>query len=154
MFCKNGLYFWLGPIYKLFKAHVNYALKWILRILGPIKFCKGPIKTSKRPLKFGNTNVFEWTMGHWSILRAHHITLGQDYPCIWFNSFLNSINFCHLLITYANSLDPDQDQQNVGPDQSRHLLLKTSDFFDHLYASFFSKKIHFVRFVFLENDEK
>ena len=34
MFCKNGLYFWLGPIYKLFKSHVNYALMWILRILG------------------------------------------------------------------------------------------------------------------------
>ena len=26
MFCKNGLYFWLGPINKLFKSHVNYAL--------------------------------------------------------------------------------------------------------------------------------
>ena len=25
-------------------------------------------------------------------------------------------NFCHLLITFANSLDPDQAQQNVGPD--------------------------------------
>ena len=24
--------------------------------------------------------------------------------------------FCHLLITFANSLDPDQDRQNVGPD--------------------------------------
>ena len=60
MFCKNGLYFWLGPIYKLFKSHVNYALMWILRILGPIKFCKGPIKISNGPLKFGNLHVFEW----------------------------------------------------------------------------------------------
>ena len=25
-------------------------------------------------------------------------------------------NFCHLLITFANSLDPDQARQNVGPD--------------------------------------
>ena len=25
-------------------------------------------------------------------------------------------NFCHLLITFVNSLDPDQNQQNVGPD--------------------------------------
>ena len=25
-------------------------------------------------------------------------------------------DFCHLLITFANSLDPDQDRQNVGPD--------------------------------------
>ena len=25
-------------------------------------------------------------------------------------------DFCHLLITFANSLDPDQDGQNIGPD--------------------------------------
>ena len=25
-------------------------------------------------------------------------------------------NFCHLLISFANSLDPDQAQQYVGPD--------------------------------------
>ena len=72
MFCLNGLYFWLGPIYKLFKSHVNYDLMWILRILGPIKFCKGPIKNLNGPLKFGNLHVFEWDMGHWPILRAHH----------------------------------------------------------------------------------
>ena len=72
MFCKNELYFWLGPIYKLFKSHVNYALMWILRILGPIKFCKGHIKISNGQLKFGNLHVFEWDMGHWPILRAHH----------------------------------------------------------------------------------
>ena len=24
--------------------------------------------------------------------------------------------FCHLMITFANSLDPDQDRQNVSPD--------------------------------------
>ena len=33
-----------------------------------------------------------------------------------FNSFLARGDFCCLLITLANSLDPDQDQQNVGPD--------------------------------------
>ena len=44
----------------------------ILRILGTIKFCKGPMKISKGPLKFGNSHVFEWDMGHWPILRAHH----------------------------------------------------------------------------------
>ena len=65
-----------GPIYKLFKYHVNYAdikdswanqilqrahtnFKWI------IKICK-----------------FEWDMGHWPVLRAHHncglgLTLGH-----------------------------------------------------------------------------
>ena len=30
-----------------------------------------------------------------------------------FNSFLASSDFCRLLITFANSLDPDHDQQNV-----------------------------------------
>ena len=44
----------------------------MLRILGPIKFCKGPIKISNGPLEFGNLHVFEWDMGHWPILRAHH----------------------------------------------------------------------------------
>ena len=29
------------------------------------------------------------------------------------NYFLASSTFCHLLITFANSFDPDQDQQNV-----------------------------------------
>ena len=33
-----------------------------------------------------------------------------------FSSFFASSGFCHLLITLANSLDPDQDQLNVGPD--------------------------------------
>ena len=32
------------------------------------------------------------------------------------NIFLHSGNFCFLLISFANSLDPDQDQQNVSPD--------------------------------------
>ena len=32
------------------------------------------------------------------------------------NSFLASGNFCCLLITFANSLNPDQDGQNVFPD--------------------------------------
>ena len=33
-----------------------------------------------------------------------------------FNIFFASSNFCRLLITFANSLDPDQDRKNVGPD--------------------------------------
>ena len=32
------------------------------------------------------------------------------------NSFFASGNFCRLLITFANSLDPEQIRQNVGPD--------------------------------------
>ena len=37
------------------------------------------------------------------------------------NSFLASGHFCHLLITFANGLDPDK---NIGPDlDSNHLTL-------------------------------
>ena len=32
------------------------------------------------------------------------------------SSFLYSGNFCNLLVTFANSLDPDQDRQNIGLD--------------------------------------
>ena len=42
--------------------------------------------------------------------------------CSDFNSFLASGGFCHLLIAFANSLDPDQDQQNVGPDLGPNCL--------------------------------
>ena len=31
-------------------------------------------------------------------------------------------NFCHLLITFANSLDSDQDRQNLGPDLNPNCL--------------------------------
>ena len=39
-----------------------------------------------------------------------------------FNSFLASGDFCCLLITFASSLDPDQDQQIVGPDLDPNFL--------------------------------
>ena len=32
------------------------------------------------------------------------------------NYFLLGVNFCRLLINFANSLDPDQDRLHVGPD--------------------------------------
>ena len=40
-----------------------------------------------------------------------------------FNSFLARGDFCHLLITFANSLDPDQDRLNVGPDLDLNCLM-------------------------------
>ena len=40
-----------------------------------------------------------------------------------FNSLLASIDFCCLLITFANSLAPDQDQQIVGPDLGPNCLI-------------------------------
>ena len=33
-----------------------------------------------------------------------------------FNTFLACGDYCHMLITFANSLDPDQDQHSVHPD--------------------------------------
>ena len=41
---------------------------------------------------------------------------------IGFNSFLARGDLCDLLITFANSLDPDQDGQNVGPDLDSNCL--------------------------------
>ena len=35
---------------------------------------------------------------------------------IFLTSYLASGYFCRLLIAFANSLEPDQDRQNVGPD--------------------------------------
>ena len=53
---------------------------------------------------------------------------------ISFNFFLACGNFCHLLITFANSLTPDQDRQNVGHDLDPNcltlLILFLKDFFE------------------------
>ena len=50
------------------------------------------------------------------------------------NSFPASGNFCHLLLTFASSLDPDQAQQNVGPDLDPNLfdtlMVFLKDFFE------------------------
>ena len=34
----------------------------------------------------------------------------------WSSADVFKINLCRLLITFPNSLGPDQDRQNVGPD--------------------------------------
>ena len=39
-----------------------------------------------------------------------------------FNSFPTSGDFSRLMITFANSLDPDQVRQNVGPDLDPNCL--------------------------------
>ena len=53
------------------------------------------------------------------------IKLLQAYadPCVSFKYFLASGDFCRLLITFANSLYTDQDQQNVGPDLDTNYLI-------------------------------
>ena len=39
----------------------------------------------------------------------------QRIMCLSFNYFLAHSTFCDLLITFANSLDPDQDPKNISP---------------------------------------
>ena len=39
-----------------------------------------------------------------------------------FINYLLARDICGLLITFANSLDPDQDGQNVGPDLDPNCL--------------------------------
>ena len=39
-----------------------------------------------------------------------------------FNSFLAIGDFCRLLITFSNSLDPDQAKQNVVPDLDQNFV--------------------------------
>ena len=43
--------------------------------------------------------------------------------CFDFNSFLASDKFCCLLITFVNSLDPDQNWQNFGAYQNPSCLI-------------------------------
>ena len=45
------------------------------------------------------------------------------------NSLPSSGDFCHLLITFANSLDPDQARQNVRPDLEILMVLKKKSAF-------------------------
>ena len=55
-------------------------------------------------------------------------------PSNCFNYFLASGDFCHLLITFANSLDPDQDRQRVrsdlDPNRSDTLIVFPKEFFE------------------------
>ena len=52
------------------------------------------------------------------IQRSYSGSTQQQVALIWlfFNSLPVSGEFCNLLITFANSFDPDQDRQIVGPD--------------------------------------
>ena len=53
-----------------------------------------------------------------------------------FNSYLASGDFCHLLITFANSLELDQDRQNVGPDLDPNcftMIVFRKIFFEQVY---------------------
>ena len=51
--------------------------------------------------------------------------------CFVFNSLPARGNFCCLLITFGNSLDPDQSQQNVGPDLGPNCLMDDMEKIKH-----------------------
>ena len=57
--------------------------------------------------------------------KAHLMLPVKDKASFFINSFLASGKFCQLLITFVNSLDPDQDWHHVGPDLNpNHLTLE------------------------------
>ena len=65
--------------------------------------------------------VLEIVLNH--LLIKKNVFLVQISNKIFPSSFLASGDFCHLLITsFANSLDQDQDRQNVGPDLDANCL--------------------------------
>ena len=68
----------------------------------------------------GSEFIVADTLAKWKKFEPNEIDFSQDFSqkgvsrnCSAFNSLPASGNFCHLLITFANSLDQDQVQQNV-----------------------------------------
>ena len=65
------------------------------------------------------------TLAKWKKLEPNEFDFSQKVVSrsfSVFNSLPASGNFCHLLITFANSFDPDQTRQNVGPDLDPNCL--------------------------------
>ena len=69
------------------------------------------------------------TFAKWKKLEQNEINFSQGFSqkvvstsFFVLNSLPARVNFCCLLITFANSLDPDQAQQNVGPDPDQNCL--------------------------------
>ena len=70
----------------------------------------------------GSECVVAKTLANWKKLEPNEIDFCQSFSqnvvstsCFVFNSLPASGNFCHLLITFTNSLDPDQARHFVGP---------------------------------------
>ena len=64
------------------------------------------------------------TLAKWKKLEPNEINFNQGFRqkvlstgCFVFIPLPARGDFCCLLITFANRLDPDQTQHNVGPDQ-------------------------------------
>ena len=54
---------------------------------------------------------------------------------MYLDSFFTSGDFCRLLITFANSSDPDQGQQNVVPDLDPNCLSIPTVFLKEFFNS-------------------
>ena len=79
----------------------------------------------------GSEFVVANTLAKWKKLEPNKIDFSRGFSqevvsrscsVFKFYSLPASGNFCHLLITFANSLDPDQARQNVGPDLDPNCL--------------------------------
>ena len=77
----------------------------------------------------GSEFVVANTLAKWKDLEPNEINFSQGFSqkvvsttCFVFNSLPAKGNFCCLLMTFANSLDPDQARQNVGPDLDPNCL--------------------------------
>ena len=76
----------------------------------------------------GSEFVVANTLAKWKKLEPNEIGFSQGFSqkevlrSFVFNFLYASGDVCHLLITFANSLDPDQAQQNVRPDLDPNCL--------------------------------
>ena len=77
----------------------------------------------------GSEFVVAITLAKRKKLEPNEIDFSQGFSqkvversCSVFNSLPACGYFCHLLMTFANSLDPDQARQNVGPDLDPNCL--------------------------------
>ena len=77
----------------------------------------------------GSEFVVANTLAKWNKLQPNEIDFSQGFSqevisriCSVFNSLPASGDFCHLLIAFANSLDPDQARKNAGPDLDPNFL--------------------------------
>ena len=82
------------------------------------------LKLDKTKVLIENQFMVLFLSGGLKQVLLYILLLAKYVVALGFNSFLASNNFRHLLIMFANSLDPDQDGQIFGPDlDPNHLLL-------------------------------
>ena len=116
------------PLAKLFgSAHGSVSLKSLNRSGNAIFAFTGAVIAYSSPDVIraypGSEFVVANTLAKWRKLEPNEIDFSQGFShevvsrsISVFNSLPAIDNFCHLLITFANSLDLDQAQQNVRPD--------------------------------------